>query len=95
MFQELFMPTYEYRCDKCGKNFEVFQKITDDPIRKCKECGGDVQRLINGSNFILKGNGWYKTDYASRDVSPKKETPACDARGSKPACQSCPANTES
>ena len=85
------MPTYEYRCDKCGKTFEVFQKITDDPVRKCQDCGGEVQRLVNATNFILKGSGWYKTDYGKKEVPSKEVSPSCDAGGSKPACQSCPA----
>lgn len=59
------MPTYEYKCSKCETTFEVVQKITEDPVSKCSECGGKVERLINATNFILKGNGWYKTDYAS------------------------------
>ena len=88
------MPTYEYRCDKCGKTFEVFQRITDDPVEKCQDCGGKVQRLVNATNFILKGSGWYKTDYGKKEV-PSEEVSACDAGGSNPACQSCPANTKS
>jgi putative FmdB family regulatory protein len=88
------VPTYEYRCDKCGKTFEVFQKITDDPVKKCQDCGGEVRRLVNATNFILKGNGWYKTDYAKKEV-PSKEVSSCDAGGSKPACQSCPAGPKS
>jgi putative FmdB family regulatory protein len=95
MLQELFMPTYEYRCDSCRKNFEVFQKITEDPLKKCEDCGGSVQRLVNASHFILKGNGWYKTDYASKDLAPKNGKPACESSGSKPSCRSCPSNSES
>ena len=89
------MPTYEYRCDKCGRTFEVFQKITDSPVETCRDCGGKVQRLVNATNFILKGNGWYKTDYAPKQPPASKEAPACSAGGSKPACQSCPSNSES
>lgn len=88
------MPTYEYRCDKCGKTFEVFQRITDDPVDKCQDCGGKVQRLVNATNFILKGSGWYKTDYGKKEVPSKEVSTPCDASGSKPACQSCPAGTK-
>ncbi len=57
------MPIYEYECSKCGKQFEVFQKITEDPLTKCKFCEGRVRRLISQCSFQLKGTGWYVTDY--------------------------------
>ena len=57
------MPIYEYECSKCHKNFEVFQKITEEPITKCKFCNGKVNRLISQCSFQLKGSGWYVTDY--------------------------------
>ncbi len=68
------MPIYEYKCLTCGKIFEITQKITAKPITKCPECGGDVKKLIsNSSSFILKGSGWYATDYARKDnKEPKK-----------------------
>jgi len=57
------MPTYEYKCKNCGKIFEVFQSITDDPIKTCPDCGGEVYRLISGGiGIIFKGNGFYVTD---------------------------------
>jgi putative FmdB family regulatory protein len=62
------MPTYEYRRKKCGHEFERFQKITADPVAICPECGGAVERLIAaGGGFILKGSGFYATDYAQRE----------------------------
>lgn len=64
------MPTYEYRCSDCGKNFELFQKISDPPADKCPYCGGKAQRLVSGGAFSLKGGGWYKDGYAS----PKAES---------------------
>lgn len=57
------MPIYEYECSKCHKNFEVFQKITEEPLTKCKFCNGKVNRLISQCSFQLKGSGWYVTDY--------------------------------
>jgi len=87
------MPTYEYQCSKCRKAFEVVQKITDDPVKDCPECGGSVERLINATNFILKGNGWYKTDYTQREVPSKVEGPSCSAEKNKPSCQGCPASS--
>jgi putative FmdB family regulatory protein len=62
----LKMPTYEYECDKCGATFERFQRITEDPVKKCPECGGSVRRLIGaGAGVIFKGSGFYATDYRS------------------------------
>ncbi len=69
------MPTYEYQCGKCKKNFEYFQKISDPPITKCPDCGGPVKRLVSAASFALKGNGWYKDGYSSAKTgSTKKET---------------------
>ena len=58
------MPIYEYHCDGCGGGFEVIQRITADPVQSCELCGeGPVHKLISQSTFILKGSGWYVTDY--------------------------------
>ncbi len=63
------MPIYEYHCDACGNEFEEMQKFSDAPIDKCPCCGGDSHRLISHSTFVLKGTGWYVTDYAKKDRS--------------------------
>ncbi len=60
------MPVYEYRCEKCGAEFEVSEKITAPFKRKCRFCSGKAVRLISASSFILKGSGWYVTDYARK-----------------------------
>ena len=59
------MPIYEYRCKGCKKDFEVLQKITDEPLAACPTCGKQVKRLISQTSFALKGGGWYKDGYAS------------------------------
>lgn len=60
------MPTYEYECDACGLSFERLQRISDDPIRECPECGASVRRLISsGGGLVFKGPGFYATDYGS------------------------------
>jgi putative FmdB family regulatory protein len=72
------MPTYEYKCSECEELFEVFQKITDDPLKTCQVCGGELKRLISGGmGVIFKGSGFYTTDYKnnthkSYDPSSKK-----------------------
>ena len=60
------MPIYEYECENCGRHLEVWQKITDDPLTTCEACGGKLHKLISQSSFILKGTGWYVTDYARK-----------------------------
>jgi len=60
------MPTYQYRCTHCGYDFEEFQSITDPPVDKCPKCGHKPRRLITGgAGFLLKGSGFYTTDYRS------------------------------
>ena len=61
------MPVYEYQCTKCKKEFEVLQKITDEPLSECSACGGELKKLITNTSFVLKGSGWYVTDYPSAD----------------------------
>lgn len=61
------MPVYEYRCVRCNEEFEVMQRITDNPLSTCKLCGGELKKLITNTSFVLKGSGWYVTDYPSPD----------------------------
>ncbi len=61
------MPTYEYRCNACGKNFEYQQRMTDDDLVTCEACGEPkLEKLIStGGGFVLKGSGWYRDLYGS------------------------------
>jgi putative FmdB family regulatory protein len=61
------MPIYEYECLQCGKNSEVIQKFSDAPLSTCPDCGGRMKKLISNTSFVLKGSGWYVTDYASSE----------------------------
>jgi len=75
------MPIYEYRCEKCGKTNEFFQKPSDPPMMTCPECGADsLKKLISSTSFQLKGSGWYATDYKSK---PKEENKTEDKSSSK------------
>ena len=58
------MPLYEYRCEKCGKTFEIIQKFSDAALEVHPDCGGRVERLLSAPAFQFKGSGWYVTDYA-------------------------------
>lgn len=62
------MPTYEYKCEKCGQVFEEFQSINAEPLKSCTRpgCDGIVKRLFSsGAGFLFKGSGFYSTDYRS------------------------------
>jgi len=57
------MPTYEYKCTKCGHTFEAIQRMTDAPLTRCPKCKGTVRRVIGGGmGVIFKGSGFYSTD---------------------------------
>ncbi len=60
------MPIYEYECQACGHKKEALQKISDDPLTECLECGKtELKKLISAAGFRLKGAGWYETDFKS------------------------------
>ena len=74
------MPTYEYECTKCSHRFEVFQAMSDEPVKKCPECGKRVRRLVSGGiGVIFKGSGFYVTD--KQEKAPTK--PAAEKRKEK------------
>jgi putative FmdB family regulatory protein len=62
------MPIYEYSCKRCG-DFEITQRMSEDPLKKCPTCGAKVTKLISTSAFHLKGSGWYMTDYGKSGAS--------------------------
>lgn len=66
------MPIYEYECTKCGRQAEIWQKISDPDVKTCEHCKGRMRKLISQSSFHLKGTGWYVTDYKSKRESDKK-----------------------
>jgi putative FmdB family regulatory protein len=57
------MPTYEYLCKKCSHRFEQWQKMTDEPLSVCPECGGAIRRVYYPAGIVFKGSGFYKTDH--------------------------------
>lgn len=100
------MPTYDYKCQTCGHQFEVFQSMKDDRLTECpqEDCEGPVKRLLGtGAGIIFKGSGFYETDY--RSASYKKGETADKSSGdsggsssgstgaeSKPAADAKPAS---
>lgn len=91
------MPTYDYKCQDCGYDFEKFQSINARKLTKCPRCGGRVKRLIGiGAGIIFKGSGFYETDYRSKSYQdgekkeknslnvPSKKTTSKDKKTTKP-----------
>lgn len=82
------MPTYEYKCKKCGHKFEKFHKMNDDSIKTCPECGCEAERLIGaGSGLIFKGAGFHATDYANSRSSCCGSDSKPDSCASGKCCQ--------
>jgi putative FmdB family regulatory protein len=88
------MPIYEYQCANCGHQLEKLQKMSDDPLTTCPECGQDtLTKLVSAAGFRLKGGGWYETDFKkdgkknlAGDDKPAKADTSKDAGGdAKPA----------
>jgi len=80
------MPTYEYRCRNCGHTFDIVQKMSDDPLTHCPECGGELRKVFAPPAISFKGSGFYATDHGKKskpaDGSKKdseKETSSTDA----------------
>lgn len=70
------MPIYEYKCTDCGAHVEKMQKVSDEPLKICEACGGNLKKQISRAGFQFKGEGWYVTDYAGKkgEKSEKAET---------------------
>jgi putative FmdB family regulatory protein len=77
------MPIYEYQCKACGHELEAIQKISDEPLKFCPDCGQpELSKQVSAAGFRLKGGGWYETDFKSGD---KKKNLAGDQAASAPA----------
>ena len=71
------MPTYEYRCRDCGHTFDIVQKMSDDPLTHCPECGGELRKVFAPPAISFRGSGFYATDHG------KKSKPADSSSSSK------------
>jgi putative FmdB family regulatory protein len=72
------MPIYEYVCESCGHHLEALQKISEDPLVYCPECGADaLRKKVSAAAFRLKGTGWYETDFKDKG---KKKTESSTAK---------------
>ncbi len=77
------MPVYEYECKSCKRTHEVMQRFDDPPLLTCDSCGGELRKLISNTSFVLKGNGWYITDYARKSEAPSEKTEGEKKTGSE------------
>lgn len=79
------MPTYDYECDACGHTWELFQKITDDAIKKCPACNKKKARRLfgTGAAVVFKGSGFYQTDYRSESYKKGAKADKKSDSGSK------------
>ena len=79
------MPTYEYHCDSCEKNFDVVQSFHDDALTSCPTCGSPVRKVFGNVGIVFKGSGFYKTDsrYGRRHEDRRPPTvPSSESSGS-------------
>jgi putative FmdB family regulatory protein len=68
------MPIYEYRCESCGSQHEVLQKLSEPPLRTCPQCAKDsLVKLVSAAGFQLKGSGWYATDFKGSGAAKKPD----------------------
>lgn len=83
------MPTYDYKCSRCGEQFEVVQSMKDPHLTKCEKCGNEsLVRLIGGGGVIFKGSGFYQTDYKNSGENKGSVSSTPDKKAdSKPAAE--------
>ncbi|MFT3927394.1 MAG: zinc ribbon domain-containing protein [Myxococcales bacterium] len=83
------MPTYEYGCEACGKTWELEQRISENPVKKCPKCGKlKAKRLISGGNFMLKGGGWYADGYGSTSKGSSKKSDSGESKSESKSTKS-------
>ena len=83
------MPTYEYRCEKCGEQFEVFQSFSDRVLRRHPDCGGPLEKVLHPRGIVFKGSGFYVTD------SRAKSSSSTDSGGSNGSSEKSSSSTQS
>ncbi|HEX8398086.1 MAG TPA: zinc ribbon domain-containing protein [Pyrinomonadaceae bacterium] len=84
------MPIYEYKCQECGNHLEAMQKISDEPLKECPKCGGNLEKQWSRSGFQFKGTGWYVTDYAGKAATESSSAETKSDTKSEPAKTDAP-----
>ena len=82
------MPTYEYRCKSCGHELEVQQSFTDDPLRECPECQGELRKVFGNIAVTFKGSGFYKTDSRPKSGASSSSDSSSSEKKSEPKSES-------
>ncbi|MEX2625225.1 MAG: FmdB family zinc ribbon protein [Acidimicrobiia bacterium] len=77
------MPTYEYRCEKCGEHLEVVQSFAERQLKRHRTCGGDLERVIHSRGVVFKGSGFYKTDSRPKVSESNGDDKASDKKTDK------------
>jgi putative FmdB family regulatory protein len=90
------MPTYQYRCAKCGEQFELWQSIHDEALQKHPGCGGSVTKVMAPAGIVLKGSGFYRTDSRAggRKSGSREKEPAKDGAGGNGSSSDSDANSK-
>jgi putative FmdB family regulatory protein len=81
------MPTYEYQCRECGGRVEAFQKITDEPLSTCADCGGALRRVLFPVGIVFKGSGFYVTDYKNKENGSSSKSSSAPTSAAKTAAE--------
>jgi putative FmdB family regulatory protein len=81
------VPIYEYECESCDERFELMQKFSDKPVKKCPKCRGAVHKVLSPPALLFKGSGWYVTDYANPE---RKKAQKADGDGKTSTSTSTP-----
>ena len=68
------MPTYEYRCSECGNQFEISQRIDEEPMTVCDRCGGRLRKVFHPAGIVFKGSGFYATDSRAKSKASSNES---------------------
>lgn len=88
------MPTYGYECTACKEQFEVFQKITDDPLAIHEDCGGELRRLLYPVGIVFKGSGFHVNDYGRHGKKSSSETTPAKAEAKSDSSTSAKTETK-
>ena len=84
------MPVYEYECPSCKGRFDAMQKFSDPVLTECRLCGAaGVRKVLSAPSFVLKGSGWYVTDYPSADRKKASESEKPAAPAAEPKASAC------
>src|SRR6266852_4993805 len=81
------MPTYEYECRECRGRVEAFQKMTDEPLTTCADCGGSLRRVMFPVGIVFKGTGFYVTDYKNKESGANGKSRDSSSSNTKPSTE--------